>query len=417
MFRKTYILFSLLFCIKTSAQNNIKTMFYNLLEFPTALPGSRAEILKNIINEYEPDIFMVCELESQAGADLILDISLNDEDDEFSRVPFVYNQSGSNELQQLLFFRTGMFSLESSEIILTSRRDINRYVLKLNTTDQDTDPVFIDIYVVHLKSSQGTSNQEQRLEMVTQFTDHLATIDPNSFVIFAGDFNVYTSSEPAYQELLDDTNDIVMVDPIDTPGSWHDNDSYQNIHSQSTRISSAPFGGAGAGGGLDDRFDFITISENMLTDPKLKYVTNTYEALGNNGNCYNNDISDESCTGDFSQSLRNSLYSMSDHLPIVLDLETNKEIVILNNPDFAINNTILSLDKTLVQDKLQVTINNKYLDASDIMVFNTLGQLIVNIPIHNQEQLTIDTSTLTQGLYYIKTNLSQFQPLKFIKSH
>ena len=127
--------------------------------------------------------------------------------------------------------------------------------------------------------------------MVTEFTDALETIDPDSYVLFTGDFNFYSSSEPAYQELLDPTNAIVMVDPIDTPGNWSENIDFQAVHTQSTRIDSGPFG-AGSGSGMDDRFDFILISENMLTDPNLRYIPDTYIEFGNNGNCFNDDISD-----------------------------------------------------------------------------------------------------------------------------
>src|SRR5690606_14313607 len=152
-------------------------------------------------------------------------------------------------------------------------------------------------------------------------------MDPGSLVILAGHFNLYTASEPAYIGLLDPTNAIVMVDPIDRRGSWSNNVNFQDIHSQSTRISSGPFG-AGAGGGLDDRFDFIIMSKNMQTDPKLKYVPNTYKSFGNNGNCFDKSINDPTCSGAFSQGLRDNLYNMSDHLPIVMKMATNKEIIL-----------------------------------------------------------------------------------------
>src|SRR5690606_12082003 len=106
----------------------------------------------------------------------------------------------------------------------------------------------------HLKSSEGTANKQLRLQMVQQFTEKLETMDPNSYVLFAGDLNLYTHTEPAYLELMDTINSIVMADPLQRPGRWHNNIDFQDIHSQSTRISSGPFG-AGAGGGLDDRFD------------------------------------------------------------------------------------------------------------------------------------------------------------------
>ncbi len=391
------------------AQEIINVMFYNLLEFPISSPGGRDVILKNILNEFDPDIFMVCELQNETGANMILNTSLNDEGIDFEKADFVLNQSSTSNLQQLIFYRSSMFSLESQEIITTPVRDINKYVLKLNTTDQQTDPVYLYAYVTHLKSSQGTDNQNLRLAMVNEFTSDLAAIPANSYVLFAGDFNLYTSSEPAYQELLDNTNAIIMKDPINTPGSWHNNDTFQAIHTQSTRINA---GAAGAGGGLDDRFDFITISENLETSNTLHYVTDTYKAFGNNGNCYNNDISSTDCVGDFSQTLRNSLYSMSDHLPVAMQLETNKEFV-LGNPDFTTEETIF-ISKNPVGETLQIT--SSQVGLNTLKLFNSLGQLVkkVNLP-NNIKTIQVDVSGFSQGLYYVTTNILGSTPLKFIK--
>ncbi len=396
-----------------NAQGTIKTMFYNLLEFPSAQPSNREQILMEIIDDYEPDIFMVCELESEYGADLILNTSLNDEGVNYLRAPFQPSQSGDPDHQQILFYRKGMFTLEAAEVIPTQVRDINHYTLKLSTTDQQTDPVLIEIFVTHLKSSQGSGNQTLRLDMVNQFTDRLETLDPDSFVIFSGDFNFYTSSEPGYQELLDPTNAIVMVDPIDRPGSWHNNDSFQDIHSQSTRLSSGPFG-AGAGGGLDDRFDFITISENMLGNPKLKYIENTYKSFGNNGNCYDNSINSPDCAGDFSQELREHLYNMSDHLPIVMDLETDKEIV-LDNPDFAIISAIL-LENTMASSELNIRLASSVSESVSFEIYNTLGQKLLEFTSENTGHISIDISQFANGIYYLKTNIPGFQTLKFLKT-
>ena len=67
----------LIVSLGVNAQGTIKTMFYNLLEFPSAQPNNREQILMEILDEYEPDLFMICELESEFGADLILDTSPN----------------------------------------------------------------------------------------------------------------------------------------------------------------------------------------------------------------------------------------------------------------------------------------------------------------------------------------------------
>lgn len=388
-------------------------MVYNLLEFPSAFPPNRAQLLQNIFDEYEPDIFMVCELESEAGASLILNSSLNDEGNNYVMAPFEPSQSGDPDHQQLIFYRKGMFTLVASEVLPTPVRDINHYTLRLSTTDQQTDPVFIEVFVTHLKSSQGSANKQLRLEMVQQFTNRLETLDLNSFIIFAGDFNLYTASEPAYQELLDPTNAIIMVDPIDRPGSWNNNINFQDIHSQSTRISSGPFG-AGAGGGLDDRFDFIVMSQNMQSDPKLKYIAGTYKSFGNNGNCYDNNINSTDCSGYFSQALRNNLYNMSDHLPIVMNLETNKEIV-LSNDDFLVKNAVV-VENTVVTDKLNLRLDSNFSENISFEIYSALGQRLLEFTSESSEYISIDVSQLASGVYYLKTNLPGSPTFKFVKT-
>src|SRR5690554_1139995 len=199
IFKKTLQLLFILFTLGVNAQGTIKTMVYNVLEFPSAFPNNRAQILRDILNEYEPDIFMVCELESEYGANLILDISLNSNGDKYRMAPFEPSQSGDPDHLQMIYYRKDKFTLENWEVLPTPVRDINYYQLKLSTADQETDPVLFEVFVTHLKSSQGTANKQLRLEMVQQLTNKLETMDPNSHVIFAGDFNLYTHTEPAYQ--------------------------------------------------------------------------------------------------------------------------------------------------------------------------------------------------------------------------
>lgn len=413
IFKRSIQLLFILFTFGLNAQETIKTMFYNVLDFPAAYPNNRAEILRDILDEYEPDIFMVCELQNEYGANLILDISLNSDGEKYRMAPFEPTQSGDPDHLQMIYYRKGMFTLVTSDVIPTPVRDINYYQLKLSTEDQDSDPVLFDIFVTHLKSSQGTANKQLRLEMVQQLTNRLETVDPNSHVIFAGDFNFYTHSEPAYQELLDPTNNIVFVDPIDRPGSWNNKPEFQDIHTQSTRTSSGPFG-AGAGGGLDDRFDFILVSENMMTDPKLRYIPETYKAYGNNGNCFDNSINSPDCSGDFSAELRENLYNMSDHLPVVMDIETNKNIV-LSSQDFA-TEVPISLEATLVNEKLNIRLGSNVFGNVSFEVYNTIGQKLLEYRSENNQYISVDISLLANGIYYLKSNIPNAPTFKFVKS-
>lgn len=396
------------------AQGTINTMFYNVLEFPSASPSNRELVLKNILSEYNPDIFMACEIESLEGANLIKNSTFNSENYEFERAPFSVNQSSASPLQQMLYYRRSMFSLEDFSILVTNTRDINKYVLKLNTANGGTDPVRMYIYISHLKSSQGSANELERLDMVTKFTADLETIPANAFVVFAGDFNLYTSTEPAYQELIDPTNAIVMRDPINTVGDWHNNNTFAEIHTQSTRVNSGAFG-AGAGGGMDDRFDFIMISDNMVSNPKLRYVENSYKSFGNNGNCYDMDVNDPNCAGIFGQELRNNIYSMSDHLPVVMQLETNQEII-LAGTDFDTTETGLKLKSTVVTDEIVLLSAHVLQSDFKFVIYNTLGQKVLEWNKNPSQEISVPINILDNGIYYIKTNLQHSKPLKFLKT-
>ena len=394
-----------------TAQESLQVMFYNLLEFPEANPPNREFILRDILNTYEPDIFMVCELQNEIAGNLILDESLNDTEDLYESAVYVTNQSSASNLQQLLYFRKDKFILESQENIVNGTRDINHYTLKVRTANINTDPVFLEVYVAHLKSSQGGANQAERLAMVQEFVTNTEALSPDSFVIFAGDFNLYTSTEPAYIELLDPTNAIPMVDPIDTPGSWNNNLNFQDIHTQSTRESSGPFG-AGAGGGLDDRFDFIMLSENMLTNPKMRYIPYTYAAYVNNGNCFNLSINDESCTGTFPQETRELLYQMSDHLPVVLQLETEEEIV-LSAEEMTTVNPLVEIQQNPVSEILTLQIPTE--GTFDFEIFDILGQEIMAFSSEGRENLLVDVSKLPSGVYFLKVQSQIIHTLKFLK--
>src|SRR5690606_30868090 len=206
------------------------------------------------LDEYQPDLFMVCELETEVGADLILNTSLQNLPN-FQRAVYHKNTSSTSDfIQNMVYYNTEKLELISQEIHPTNYRDIDQYSFRLNTQEAETEPIYLEVFVTHLKSSTGTANQQARLAMVEVFTQALEDLNPNSYVLFAGDFNLYTSSEPAYQKILSLENAIQMVDPINTPGSWNNNANFKHVHTQSTRLSNSGFGsGANAGASGGDR--------------------------------------------------------------------------------------------------------------------------------------------------------------------
>lgn len=413
--RKFFVLLLVVFSVHTNAQSDIKIMFYNLLHYPSAPPSNRNVILKNILNTYEPDLFMVCELEDENGANTILNTSLSEINKNYAKALYTNNQSSNRSiLEQLVFYNTDYFILNSQDIILTTLRDINHYTFVLKTTDYLTNPIYLEVFITHLKANQGSENE--RLDMAEKFTATLENLNPNSFVIFAGDLNLYTSSEPAYQEILNNNNNIVIKDILNlnnTLQNWHNNVTWINSFTQSTRISNAGFDGEGAGGGFDDRFDFIMISENMLSNTDIQYKPNSYQNYGNNGNsnCLNSRIDASNCTGSkYSQSLRTDLYNMSDHLPVTLELETSKTLYVDSKNN--IKKDIVFLNGNLIKNEVSIGINEVFINKK-ITIYTLLGQTVFSSKI-NSQKLTINTSYLSANMYFIYIE-GYNKVLKFIK--
>jgi endonuclease/exonuclease/phosphatase family metal-dependent hydrolase len=411
------LIFLTFFSLNVSAQTNFKVMFYNLLHYPSAPPTNRDDILKNILNGYAPDLFLVCELEDQNGANSVLDVSLSEINKNYAKTVYTTNQSSGNSfLSQLIYYNTDYFVLDNEVLINTDYRDINHYTFIIKTADYLTNPTYLEVFVTHLKALQGNSNEQLRLQAINQFIAALNNLDPNSFVLFGGDFNVYTSEEPAYQKILDTNNSINIKDVLNlnnTLQDWHTNSNWIDLFTQSTRTSNSGFDGEGAGGGFDDRFDFIFLSENLLGTSEIQYKPNSYQNYGNNGNsnCFNGRIDSANCSGAlYNQALRNDLYNMSDHLPVVLELETNETLSVL---DTNRDEKFVQLPQgNLIKNELVINFNDELINKN-FKIYNTIGQTLFLTKI-TTSQMRINTSFLDAAIYYIFVE-DYSNVIKFVK--
>ncbi|WP_397363080.1 T9SS type A sorting domain-containing protein [Olleya sp. R77988] len=418
--KKKVLFFTLLLSFSgVFAQDTFKTMFYNLLNFPLQEPAStRLNELEVILSDYQPDLFMVCELNNSSGANTILSMMQQSINANYQMANFVLNTSDNNlgnqnDLQHLIYYDSTKFSLESQTEVTTIYRDFNHYTLKLNTVNQDTNPIILNVIVCHLKASSGTTNQQLRLQMAQDLTTYLNGFSNTDYFLLAGDFNVYTNSEPAFQEFINTSNNITFIDPANRMGSWHNNSNYVDVFTQSTRTAT---GLGGTTGGFDDRFDFLMTSTSLSNNTELQFVPNSYQVYGNNNNvnCWNSAINSTDCSGAlFSESIRESLHNFSDHLPVTLNIETNQNFlsipeVSIAQPNFEIIGT------NMVTNTIEIKINNQPTFTTNLNIYNTLGQIIKTVPI-NYETINIDTSYLSEGIYYISLTDVNVQPLKFVK--
>jgi endonuclease/exonuclease/phosphatase family metal-dependent hydrolase len=214
-------------------------------------------------------------------------------------------------------------------------RNTYRYDVTLNGYPYS--PRYLACYSIHWKAGSDSDDPTLRLveaRRIRANANAIAQANPSWHLVLAGDLNVRTSSEASYQEIVGTqaNNAGRLFDPILTPGSWNNNFSYRFVHTQD------PTGTVG--GGMDDRFDQILLSNNLLTANGLGYAAvyplrafalrwddpnHSYRVWGNDGMTYNSAIAvanNRMVGANIADALIRSVGSSDTggHLPVFLDL-------------------------------------------------------------------------------------------------
>lgn len=320
-FRSSFLILGL-FCLinigsfnRTYAQDTLEVMYYNVLNYPGSTP-ERVDYFRTINQYVKADIIVVNEVLSESGASTLLQDGLNVYgSNHYERAIFTDGPDTDN----MLYYNSNKLVLYSQGTIETELRLINEYILyyKTDAYSPGDDTTFFRFFTAHLKASTGSTNEQKRLAEVLEFKDHINGIPNAQNIFFGGDFNLYDSSEPAYQSLIND-GIYPLNDPLPA-GNWHINEDYAAIHTQSPRT--AQFGG-GATGGMDDRFDFILYSNDVLDGSNgVTFVPNSCYAMGNDGNHFDGSLLNPPSNGVVPDSIAQAIYYMADHLPVLCKIE------------------------------------------------------------------------------------------------
>jgi hypothetical protein len=146
----------------------------------------------------------------------------------------------------------------------------------------------------------------------------------------------------------------------------------------------------------------------------MEYVSNSYKAVANDGNHFNSSIINPTNTS-VPATVLDAIYNCSDHLPVVMELETDQEIVILNGTDIEANFPKLKLHKTLVHDELTIEYLNPSQPHIRLSILNILGQEVWAEQWDAGGTKTVLISSLASGIYYLNSDLPLATPLKFVK--
>ncbi|MBU3928327.1 MAG: T9SS type A sorting domain-containing protein, partial [Bacteroidetes bacterium] len=360
------------------------------------------QYISTIVQYVQPDVFTVNEV-SGSGAihQHLLDRAVNaDGSDKYKMAPFIF--TASPYLVNLLFYNHKKLTLHSHAIAQSTIRDVDVYKLYYNSNDlAEGDTAFVICVVAHLKAGNSAGDAENRATMAQNTMTFLENYGDDENYLLSGDFNVYTSTEEAYQTFTQYPNtSLRFSDPIDKPGAWNNNSVFAAIHTQSTHSTSS---GCPASGGMDDRFDFILMSNNLKFGVKhLTYVPGSYHAVGQDGLHFNKDITDSPTNTSVPSDVLTALYGNSDHLPVTLKLAVDKSLDVSDwlagdFQDIRFNNPVTS--------QIRLTITTAKPTRLHVDLFNLCGKAVFKHTenlISGQNQLVLHVDGIPSGMYLMK---------------
>jgi hypothetical protein len=308
----------------------LRLVNYNVTNYPSVLLAQRQPNFRTVLAPLGADVVACQEFQSQAGVDSFLTNVLNViEPGQWAAAPFI----NGNDTDNALFYKPakvqwlGGWAWYPPEppSVTPNLRLVNCYRLKpVGYSDGSTE---LRIYSQHLKASNTSADANRRLYEATGIRDSMNAMPPGTRAILLGDFNIYSTTESAFQKLLEvqADNDGRLYDPLGLSGTFNQG-AYALYHTQCPCVT-CPAGSGFSGGGLDDRFDMFLPTLNLNTSQGLALLTPTYKPVGNDGLHWNLNINDPPTIPE-GAAYASALWWASDHLPIRVDLQLPAKIAL-----------------------------------------------------------------------------------------
>jgi endonuclease/exonuclease/phosphatase family metal-dependent hydrolase len=400
--RRIFLFLAILLVLgNVQAQDTITVMQYNLLQYGNYNSGyadcyetnnntqRKDECIRTLLNYVKPDILTVCEFgKTQQLQSDFLRHNLNINGVDYWGTDNIINYANQSIINHI-FYDSRKMGLKSHVALSTRPRDTDVYELYLKTTNLLAgDTIKLVCIVTHPKA--GISYETERLTLMQTVMNYVSQHYAHDNVLIMGDFNIYRASEAGYQTLTRtyQNSDALFVDPLANlggVGEWDRNIQFAPFHTQSTRrYSNECF----SSGGLDDRFDMILMSDEIYMGfNKLKYVNNSYYAVGNDGNHFNLSI-DQNGNNAVPYEVAEALFDASDHLPVTMKMR------VYNNWD------VNEIAMDMVRVYPNPTTGVLHVDVPNPTMYritNLMGQILMS----GQTNKEINISMLPDGLYFL----------------
>ena len=412
------------------AQDTVTVMQYNLLEYGNYNSGfaecyetnnntqRKDECIRTLMDFVKPDILTVCEFgATQTLLDGFLRHNLNVNGATYWKSDNIINYAGSNIINHI-FYDSRKMVLKKHVALRTSPRDTDIYELYLKTKALAAgDTIKLVCIVAHPKAGQGYEASRRALMQIAM--DYVNQHYANDNVLIMGDFNMYGASESGYRLLTQTYSNphACFIDPlfsVNGVGEWNNNSQYAPFHTQSTRSYSDE---CFSPGGLDDRFDFILMADEIAFSYKhLRYVANSYRAVGNDGRHFNQSV-DQGYNAAVPAEVAEALFDASDHLPVTMKIAVDTHLGVSETEQPRMQ---ASIAPNPVTNIATVYFNNPKEGKVRFEIHSLQGQVVMSTMDYFSEgerQHKLNLDNLDKGFYLlrIENEVGGFETLKLIK--
>jgi len=404
---KSSLFVLLFFTLNNLYADTLTVMHYNLMYYDSYFDDcnsttnnvdSKDGYLRTIVGYVKPDILTVNEINpATPSTDRIKTNVLNIN----GVIKYLRANTTGSQIGNMIYYNSDKVVLKSQTSIATSPRITDVYRLYLKTEYLAAgDTIFLTCLVTHLKAGSTDSDIAQKTTAANKIMNFINSNKITGNIMLMGDMNLYTSEEGAFVAFTTPTgiNQFKFYDPVNMIGSWNNNSVFKSVHTQSTRTSS---NGCFSTGGMDDRFDFILSSIDILNNTKgLKYIS--YKAVAQDGNRFNQSLLSPENKSVPSEVL-NALYNMSDHLPVEMKLVYTNNTTSVQSNDYG--NKIIYNNPA--PEKLRILLNSETESISSVNIYSIIGQRVIsNKYSDNSKEVEISTTDINSKIFIVEVILS-----------
>lgn len=322
----------------------IRVVTWNVFNYPTSSLAARQPHFRTIVDSLHADIIIAQELNSQAGSDSFLTNVLNvvEPGEWTGEWRTLINEGGS------IFWKPAVVNVENITAISNTSGPRDFLVGRVRPVGYTSLDAAWLLYSVHLKAGSAASDSTTRRLECTQLRNNILNVVPpvasgGNFMV-GGDYNMDNAFEGGYIRLTESgaDNDGRCKDPLTSAffwsTQWGNNSGFALGHTQSACNASCVNGVTG--GGLDDRFDLWLTSYSMQDGEGLDYAPAAFAddaypfQFGNDGQHYNLDADGGGFNNSVGTAVAAALRQTSDHMPVVIVIQTPAKIVADSQLDF-----------------------------------------------------------------------------------